>query len=245
VRLALTDLDIGQPSTRCAAFNVASVQLQHVGAGAMRLVAENLRVSSPGFDLAVTPAGAAIDDEVRIVRSRCAGFSQCWDFLRLSVGDRNDAPLPLGSRLTVEASNNLVQNVVLEGMSFSLGARFQAEDVARSSVVIRHNTLTSQGDSNFGIAVWLNQSLSMTIVNNAIAYIATPFLTRDPPSPVSSNLFSSDPSSKVWFSDFDAGNFVPSAGSPLVGAGAVAYGVATDIDGRLRRGRYDAGAFQR
>jgi len=98
---------------------------------------------------------------------------------------------------------------------------------------------------NTAIAFWTPPTLPVVLANNVVAYVATPVHGDDAPLlTLVGNVFSDDASSKDWFSDFAAGNFVPSAASPLIGAGSAEYGVPTDIDGKPRVGGFDSGAYQ-
>jgi hypothetical protein len=152
-----------------------------------------------------------------------------------------------GSALDVDIANNLVRNTVLEAMVFSLHGDI-GPNVGQFSFLVRHNTIASRGDTNFGIAFRSVPGFPVTVANNAISYIGHPI---DAPSNANSamlklidNLSAKDAASKSWFVDFDAGNFAPSKTSPLIALGSAEFGVPVDIDGKPRTQRWDAGAFQ-
>ena len=186
------------------------------------------------------------DAEVTITRSRCTDPFQCYAFLHFAVDSQPGEVLAPGSRLNLDVSNNHVQNVVLEGMIFQLSPQFSPGDEAASKLLIRHNTLVSKGDPNSAIAFRSAPRLPVVLANNVVSYVQTPVLNGSAET-ISwvTNSFSSDPSSKTWFSNFDGADFRPALGSPLIAAGTAAYGVDVDIDGKPRRGHFDNGAYQR
>lgn len=248
VRLSLRDLDFTLPvPAGCAAeFPASAVTILRQGAGGLRFIADNLRVSSAGFNLSLEPAGTPLDDVIQITRSRCTNSNQCYDFFDFQIGTQPGEPLAPGSKLHVDVSNNLVQNIVLDGMLLNFSAVLQPEDADQVSVTIRHNTLISKGDSNYAIAAWVIPGVPFVLANNVISYIAHPLWGMDSPQTLQvANFVSSDVSSKSWFENFDSNDFLPSAGSPLLGAGNASYGTDTDIDGHPRSDHYDVGAYQR
>ena len=249
VHLSLRDLDIATPPPDgCRVQAQGAVRIKRQGAGSLRFSANNVRVGSPGFDLSIVPAGSPLDDEIRITQSRCVSTFQCYDFLRLQLDTQPGEQLALGSRLSVDISNNLVQNIVLEGMTVNFPVVLQSADANQVLVKIHHNTLISQGPFNndYGILFWLKPGVPIVVANNAIAFFTQPLNYGDSPQLLQvANMLSSDASSKSWFENFDAGNFLPSVGSPLLAAGDATYGTPTDIDGKPRVGQYDIGAYQR
>jgi hypothetical protein len=247
VHLSLRDLDIAlKPPTGCSVVTQEAVRIKCQGAGKLQFLADNVRLGAPGFYISVMPAGEPLDDDIRITRSSCTSTTQCYDFLQLQIDTQPGEQLALGSQFNVEVSNNLVQDIVLEGITIELSGVLRPEDASRSLVLLRHNTLLSQGDWNYGIAFYEPPSIPVIIANNAISYIAHPLYRADPPQIAqTSNWVSSDASSKAWFENYDAGSFVPSLNSPLIGAGDPDYGTPVDIHGNPRTGHYDVGAYQR
>jgi hypothetical protein len=248
VRLSLHDLDftIPLPAGCASEFPAEAVHIKRQGAGGFRFSANNLRVSEAGFYVSIMPAGEPLDDDIRISQSRCVSPFQCYDFLQFQLDTQPGENLALGSKLRLDVANNLVQNIELEGIVLNVNVSLHPEDADQVSVTIRHNTLISKGDPNYGIASWLTPGLPLVIANNVIAYVGHPLWRLDSPQTQQvANFVSSDVSSKSWFEDFDSYDFLPSVGSPLVGAGDASYGTSTDIDGNPRVGHYDVGAYQR
>jgi hypothetical protein len=247
VRLELADLDTQPASTAdCPVVSDHNIEISRTGGAGISLSATRLKVGPWGFVIKLGGSDQPVQDRILITQSRCSNSYQCWNFIDLSFASSGSGTLPSGSRVNVELTNDLVPNVVLEGLVFSGSAALSPEDAAQSRILLRHNTIISRGDSNYGIVVGATLNVPVTLANNVVAYISYP-LGYNPPTNLTlfANWLSSDPSSKAWFENFDAGNFTPSANSPLVGAGDAAYGAPIDIDGHPRDGRYDIGAYQR
>jgi hypothetical protein len=245
VRLWLRDLEINTSHTAICGSSALGVRIAQTQGGSLDLTIDGVTLGSPGIEIALTPGGERIDDSIVIRNSRCNSTSQCYDFLHFSFDTQPAAQASSGSRLMLDVFNNVIRNVVLEGVVFEVKGGLNAQDTAQSKLWFRHNTLTSAGDSNSAIAFWNPPSLPVVLANNAIAYIATPVLHGDPPAITQiGNLVSTDESSTSWFTDFATGNFSPSVNSPLIGNGSSAYGLQTDIDGKPRVGGLDTGAYQ-
>lgn len=245
VKLALRHLEINTGVTQVCAPGSDPVRIVQNGSGALDLVIDGVSVGAPGFDISVKPGSEPIDDSIVIQNSRCDRSSQCYDFLRFAFATEPAAEAPAGSRLMLDVFNNVVRSTVLEAVVFEISGGMNAADTAASRLWFRHNTLASNGDLNTAIAFWTPPTLPVTLANNTVAYIDTPVQGDTAPMlTLVGNAFSDDVSSTDWFVDFAAGDFVPSAGSPLIGAGADAYGVPTDIDGKSRVGGFDSGAYQ-
>jgi len=246
VQLSLRDLEINTYHTAiCSPGSSVGVRIAQTGGGALDLAIDGVTLGSPGIEIALRPGGERIDDSIVIRNSRCDSTSQCYDFLRFTFDTQPAAQAGVGSRLMLDIFNNVIRNVVLEGVVFDVKGSLSAEDAAQSRLWFRHNTLASAGDSNSAIAFYAPPSLPVVVANNAIAYIATPVLHGDAPAVTQvGNLVSADESSTSWFADFASGDFSPSLNSPLIGKGSSVYGVPTDIDGTTRVGGFDSGAYQ-
>ncbi|HWP04530.1 MAG TPA: hypothetical protein VNN72_02255, partial [Polyangiaceae bacterium] len=246
VKLSLRDLEINTGHTAVCAPASTATRFIHDGAGALQLLIDGVTIGSPGFEIAIEPGVGPIDDNIVLRNSRCDSTSQCYDFLRFTFDTAPAAQVAAGSRIVLDVYNNVVRNVVLEGVVFELRGGMNHEDSASSRLWFRHNTLASAGDLNSAVAFWTEPTLPVVLANNAIAYIAKPVLGGDALGITDvGNVYSDDESSTAWFDDFPLGDFSPSAGSPLIGAGADAYGVPTDITGKARTGGFDSGAYQR
>lgn len=246
VQLNLLDLEINTGHTAICAPSSEPVRIVHDGGGLLDVVIDGVTVNSPGFEISVTPGGEHVDASIVVTRSRCDSTSQCYDFLRFTFDTAPAAQAAAGSFLWLDVFNNVVRNVVLEGVVFDVKGGLSAEDAANSKLWFRHNTLASAGDLNSAIAFYTPPTLPVVLANNAVVYIATPVLNGDAPTITQAgNVFSEDESSTAWFTDFALGDFTPSADSPLIGAGVDEYGVPDDIVGTPRAGGFDSGAYQR
>lgn len=247
VRLELLDLDVQQPPpVGCPYYIDDSVNIKRANGRGIRLSATRVHLTAWGFVLSLDGSDVATDDQILITQSSCTDPNQCWGFLNLTVGTPSSGIFQPGSRVSVELSNNLVPNVVLDGIIVASNVPLRPEDAAQSRILIRHNSLISRGDSNNGVTFYGVPSMPVVFANNVISYISHP-IHNDNQIPLrqSGNLLSSDKTSASWFENFDAGNFIPSANSPLIGAADSEYAVPVDIDGRPRQGHYDIGAYQR
>jgi len=246
VKLSLRRLEIQTHHTAiCLSGSTLPVEITQIGGGELALVADGVTFGSAGFDINLKPGSERIDDSIVIQNSRCNSTSQCYDFLHFSFDTQPAAQAANGSRLVLDVFDNVLRNIVLEGVVFEINGGLSAEDTAASKLWFRHNTLASRGDLNSAISFWTTPTLPVVLANNVISYIRTPVLNGDVPTVTQvGNVFSDDESSTAWFNDFAQGDFSPSANSPLIGAGASAYGVPTDIDGKPRVGGFDSGAYQ-
>jgi hypothetical protein len=246
VKLALRHLEINTGVTAVCAPVTDPVRIVQNGSGALELAVDDVTLGAPGFDISVKAGSEPIDDTIVIQNSRCNRSFQCYDFLRFAFTTEPAAQAASGSRLVLDVFNNVVRSTVLEAVVFEISGGLSDEDMAASRIWFRHNTLASNGDLNTAIAFWTPPTLPVVLANNTVAYLTTPVQGDDAPLLTQvGNVFSDDASSKDWFVDFASGNFAPSAGSPLIGAGSDDYGVPTDIDGKPRVGGFDSGAYQR
>jgi hypothetical protein len=247
VRLALHGLEINTGHTAiCGNGAPEPVRFVQQSGGYLDVVVDDVLLSSPGIEVTLAPRGERIDDSIVISNSRCDSTSQCYDFLHFTFDTAPAAQAAAGSRLVLDVFNNVVRNVVLEGVVFEVPGGLSGEDAAASRLWFRHNTLASAGDLNSAISFYTPPAVPVVVANNAIAYVRTPILNGDVPSVLEAgNTVSSDPSSTSWFTNFTLGDFTPSEGSPLIGNGTASYGVATDITGKARQGGFDSGAYQR
>jgi hypothetical protein len=247
VRLMLADIDTApQSSSDCPTALDHNIELARSSGTGINLSATRVKVGPWGFFVTLGGSDVPVQDRILIEQSRCVDPYQCWSFIELTLGSNTSGTFPAGSRLSVELTNNLVPNVVLDGLVFQGVSTLNAEDLAQSLILLRHNTIVSDGDPNYGIDFWSRTQVPTVLANNVVAYIGNPLHNAEQPYiMLSSNVVSSTPDSKAWFEDFDGGDFTPSANSPLLGAADTNYAVPVDIDGRPRTGRYDIGAYQR
>ena len=248
VKLELLDLDVAQPTTDCPTDLSNSIDIARTLGSGIKFSATRVKIAPWGFVINLGNSDVPVNDVISIVQSRCTNPQQCWDFLNVTRGSSSSGMLPAGSRLNMELSNNLVPNVVLEGIVIAGHENLLPEDAAASRIVIRHNTIISPGDWNYGIDLRGNFAIPTVIANNAIAYLMHPIEYSSQlllPAIESANCVSRDAASKDWFQSYKTGDFTPSIGSPLVGGGDPEYGLPIDIDGRPRVGHYDVGAYQR
>jgi len=246
VKLSLRDLEINTGHTAICAPASAPTRITQNDAGTLELLIDGVTIGSPGFELTLKPGGGLIDDTIFLRNSRCDSTSQCYDFLRFTFDTAPAAQAADGSRLLLDVVNNVVRNIVLEGVVFEIRGGLSAADAAASKLWLRHNTLASAGDLNGAISFYEAPTLPVVLANNAIAYLSNPVRGADSAAVTQvGNVISSDASSTDWFSDFALGDFSPSDGSPLIGAGSDTYGVPTDITGKARTGGFDSGAYQR
>ncbi len=245
VRLSLVELEINTWRTAVCSPGSNPVRITQNAGGKLDLVIDRVMVNSPGFEINVTPGAGVIDDSIVLKNSRCDSSSQCYEFLRFTFDTAPAAQAAAGSRLVLDVFNNVVRNVALAGVVFDVRSALVAEDLDRSRLWFRHNTLASAGDANSAVSFSSAPKIPFVLANNVIAYVATPVHKLDASNVIAvGNVFSDEASSTSWFSDFELGDFSPSSGSPLIGAGVDTYGVATDIAGTSRDGRFDSGAYQ-
>ena len=239
--LTLQNLSINVGNRAACSVRQPAVKFAHVDGGAAALTAINVRVGSPGFDVSVAPNGKLFTSAIRIAGSRCEG-AQCYAFLSYSLGDEE---IVEGSSVQLMLTNNLIENAALEALAIELVPRVTGEQVDGFKIQFLHNTITSKGDPNAPINFRAPPTVPVVIANNVVAYTSKAMIHEGELTMLVNNLFSDDEASKAWFGDFDGGNYVPSAMSPLLGAGSADYTTLVDIDGRARGNRIDVGAFQR
>jgi hypothetical protein len=245
VQLSLRNLEINTGRTAICAPASGPVTLTQNSGGEMNLVIDGVTVESPGFEIRVTPGAARIDDSIVLTNSRCNSTSQCYDFLRFTFDTAPATQSAAGSRMLLDVSNNVVRNIVLEGVVFEILGGLSAEDTANSRLWFRHNTLASAGDLNSAIAFWSPPALPIVLANNVVAYIRTPVFNLDAPNVFhTGNVFSDNEGSTSWFEDFALGDFSPKPDSPMIAGGDEDYGIPTDIEGKARSGGFDSGAYQ-
>jgi hypothetical protein len=245
VQLSLRNLEINRGQTAICAPASEPVTITQNSGGEMNLVIDGVTIASPGFEIRVTPGAARIDDSIILTNSRCDSTSQCYDFLRFTFDTAPATQSAAGSRLVLDVSNNVVRNIVLEGVVFEILGQLNAEDTANSRLWFRHNTLASAGDLNSAIAFWSPPAQPIVLANNVVAYIRTPVFNLDAPNVFhTGNVFSDNEGSTSWFEDFALGDFSPKPDSPMIAGGDEDYGVPADIEGTPRTGRFDSGAYQ-
>ena len=241
-RLTLEDLRVGMPfaSDGCSGFDARIHVTSDLGRS-MRFAASGLRVGSPGVELVRTIPDQPVQDDVLITRSRCVDPRQCYELASLTFNQGGQ--ISPDSSFTVEVSNNLIPRTALEGIVVSGATMPPTSVVLASRMLIVNNTLSSPGDSNYGIVFWGDFPGRVVVANNAVAYLAHPIWRLPTHVTLGPNALSNDPSSMNWFQDFATNDLRPAPASPLLGAADPQYVPAVDVDGQPRARPYNMGAY--
>jgi hypothetical protein len=248
-QVSLRDLRVGDASDAdaCKGFppaTPAGVNLKSGQASDVTISVENLTfASSQGIGIGLTLPISTVHDQVSVTRSRCVNAFQCFDLVHLSVDTSPNTPTPNASRFDVDISNNVMQHTVLEGIEFA-ASDLPDEVLANSTLLIRNNTILSDGDNNYGIVFWNMQIPATIVANNVVSYMGNPVWVGNVTPTLVSNALSQTADSKAWFQDFDHGDYRPAAGSPLIGAADPSYAPDVDVDGSPRSAPSDIGAYQ-
>jgi hypothetical protein len=134
-------------------------------------------------------------------------------------------------------------NTVLEGIAFNRSLALPDPVLANSKLWIRNNTISSAGDTNYGIVFWSSTFSSVVVANNAVSYLTNPVHAGSAAAVLASNALGNAADSQAWFVNFDGGDLHPATGSIPVGGADASYAPSVDLDGKPRVAPFDIGAY--
>jgi hypothetical protein len=181
--------------------------------------------------------GSKADVQISLQSSRC---DVCYPMIHVMLENSALLALPTGSRIDVDVSNNLVVGADLHSLFGEMTAILEPLDLAASRFWFRHNTIVGESP-NHGIFAGGSQ----IVVANNVVVVDGGYALEGNGVTFQNAIGSVRDGAEDWFENDAAGNYTPSATSPLVGAAGLEYATSVDYLDIQRDGSPDVGAFER